>query len=98
MIPPTDDVHMPDILPVPPEALNTHRPSSAENCVRIRELGFTTSKHIKMYGERFELVSEPFQEGAGTAIHARGGNDPTIRTVHLPVSILIGLSDRFRKN
>ena len=93
MIPPTDDLHMPDGLPVPPEALNPHRLSSAANCARIRELGSTTSKHIKMYGKRFELVSDAFEEGAGTAIHALRGSDRTIRTLRLPVSILIGLSD-----
>ena len=98
MILPTVDVPMQNILPVPSEALKAHSPSSAENCARIRDLGFTTSKHIKMYGERFELVSDPFEEGAGTSIHALGGSDPTIRTVHLPVSILVGLSKRFRKN
>jgi hypothetical protein len=98
LIPPTADVHMPDILPVPPQALNAHRRSSAANCARIRDLGFTTSKHIKMYGERFELVSDPFEDGACTAIRALRGTDPTIRTLRLPVSILIGLSDRFRKN
>jgi hypothetical protein len=33
----------------------------AENCARSKGLGYTVSKHIKMYGERFELVSDPFQ-------------------------------------
>jgi len=72
--------------------------SPAENCARIRDLGFTTSKHIKMYGERFELVSDPFEEGLFTAVFALSGNDPTIRTLRLPTAILVGLSDRFRKN
>jgi len=51
-----------------------------------------------MYGERFELVSDPFEEDACIAVHARSGNDPTIRTLRLPAAILLGLSDRFRKN
>jgi hypothetical protein len=72
--------------------------SPAENCARIRDLGFTTSKHINMYGERFELVSDPFEEGTCTSVRARSGNDPTIRILRLPTAILIGASDRFQKH
>jgi hypothetical protein len=91
---------MKDILPELTGALKTHHRgrSPAENCARLRHLGFTTSKHIKMYGERFKLVSDPFEEGLCTVVHALSGNDPTIRTLHLPTAILIGLSDRFQKN
>jgi hypothetical protein len=71
-------------------------PSVAGNCLKSRDLGFVTSKHIKMYGERFELVSDPFVDGDCVAVQVIGGHDPTIRTVRLPVSILLGLSNRFR--
>jgi hypothetical protein len=70
--------------------------SPAETCTRIRELGFTTSRHIKMYGQRFELVSDPFEDGKYTAVHALSGSDPTERTVRLPVALLTGLADQFR--
>jgi hypothetical protein len=96
LIPPKVDIHI-DVLPAPTD-LKTGSRSPAENCARIRDLGFTNSKHIKMYGERFELVSDPFEEGGCTAIHALSGNNPTIRTLRLPIAILLGLSDRFRKN
>jgi hypothetical protein len=69
----------------------------SENCARIRDLGFTASKHMKMYGERFEIVSDPFDEDGCIAVHAISGDDPTIRTLRLPVAILVGLSGRFRK-
>ena len=70
---------------------------SSDRCARTRELGFTASKHIKMYGERFELVSDPFEDGGCTAVHVISKNDRTVRTLRLPVAILIGLSDRFHK-
>ena len=78
--------------------LSNALPSPAENCSRIRDLGFRTSKHINMYGERFELVSDPFEDGACTSVHALSGSNPTIRTLHLPTAILLGLTDRFRKH
>jgi hypothetical protein len=74
------------------------RRSPAENCARIRDLGFKISKHIIMYGEHFELVSDPFEDGGCTSVHALSGDDPTIRTLHLPTAILLGLTDRFRKH
>lgn len=98
MIPSKIDVPVKDILPAPTGALKACGRSSAENCARIRDLGFTTSKHITMYGERFELLSDPFVEGDCTAVRAIGGNNPAIRVLRLPVSIILGLAHRFRKN
>jgi hypothetical protein len=66
----------------------------AENCARIKDLGYVASKHITMYGERLKLVSDPVQEGDCIVVQVIRGNDPTIRRVRLPVSILLGLSDR----
>jgi hypothetical protein len=77
---------------------SNRRRSPAENSARIRELGFTTSKHIKMYGERFELVSDPYEEGFCTVVRVISGNDPTVRTLRLPAALLVGASDRFQKN
>jgi hypothetical protein len=76
---------------------STRTRSPSESCAKIKKLGFTASSHIKMYGERFEIVSDPFVEGDCVAIHAITGNDPKIRTLRLPIAILLGLADRFRK-
>ena len=37
--------------------------SLADDCVRIKDLGYNASSHIQMYGERFEIVSDPFPTG-----------------------------------
>jgi len=89
------DVLMKPMLPALAAHVSSGLPS--ENCAKIRALGFTISKRIKMYGERFELVSDPFNEDGCTAVHAISDNDPSIRIVRLPVAILIGLPGRFRK-
>jgi hypothetical protein len=51
-----------------------------------------------MYGERFELVSDPFEEDDCTVVRAISGNNPAIRVLRLPVSIILGLAHRFRKS
>jgi hypothetical protein len=63
----------------------------------MKDLGFKARTHIKMYGERFEIVSDPFSEGDGIAVRAIGGSDPKARTVQLPIVILLGVADRFPK-
>lgn len=67
----------------------------SDNCVKIRDLGFSPTTHIKMYGELFEIVSDPFDEGDCIAVRATSGTDPQIRTLRLPIAILIGQADRF---
>lgn len=71
--------------------------NASDSCGKIQGLGFTASTHIKMYGQRFEIVSEPFDEGGGIAVRAKSGTDPEIRTLRLPTAILIGKADRFLK-
>jgi hypothetical protein len=67
----------------------------SDSCVKIKDLGFTSSMHINMYGQRFEIVSEPFDEGDGISVRATSGSDPEVRTLRLPIAILIGRADRF---
>jgi hypothetical protein len=61
LILPKVDVPKERMSPATTDARKTHTSgqSPSENCERIRDLGFKTSTHIKMYGERFELVSDP---------------------------------------
>jgi len=55
-------------------------------------MGFKALMRVNMYGERFEIVSDPFDEGTCIAVRATSGNDPEIRTVLLPIAILLGLA------
>ena len=71
--------------------------SVTDDCVRIKDLGYSSSHHIKMYGKRFEIVSDPFPDGNGVAVHVITVEEPTERTLRLPTSILVGLKDLFTK-
>src|SRR5581483_876160 len=84
--------------PAPTNALKTHARSrsAVENCSRIRDLGFRASTHITMYGEHFELISDPFEDGECTSVHVVRRGSQTVRTLRLPVAILINSSDRFQ--
>jgi hypothetical protein len=54
-------------------------------------------KHVDLYGEHIELVSDPFEDGGCVAVRAVSGNDPTERTIDLPVSLLSGWEDLFEE-
>jgi len=69
----------------------------SDSCAKIRDLGFKASTHINMYGERFAIVSDPFDEDDCIAVRATSGNDPAVRTLRLPTAILVGCEDRFLK-
>lgn len=60
---------------------------------RLKDLGYIAGERVNLYGEYFEIASDPFIDGDWVAVRVTGENDPTIRTIRLPVSILIGLTD-----
>lgn len=67
----------------------------AENCSRIKKLGYGRRGRINLYGQRFQIVSDPFPDGGGVSVDVITENDPAKRALRLPVSILIGLKDLF---
>jgi hypothetical protein len=71
--------------------------SPFENCTRIKKLGYIVGKHMNLYGEHMELVSDPFVEGGCVSVHATSSTNPTVRTIELPVSILAGWEDLFQE-
>ena len=73
---------------------NGDQPHS-RSCERIKDLGYVEGRRVNLYGEHFKIVSNPFTEDDCVAVRATSGNDPTIRTIRLPVSLLVGLTDLF---
>jgi hypothetical protein len=71
--------------------------STEENCARIKKLGYVAGKHLDLYGEHFELVSDPSEEGDCVAVHAVSESNPIERTTELPISIIAGWEDLFQE-
>ncbi len=63
----------------------------------MKKLGYIVGKHVNLYGEHIELVSDPFEEGDCVAVRAISGNNPTVRTIELPQSLLAGWEDLFQE-
>jgi hypothetical protein len=69
--------------------------SVEDACVRIKLLGYVASRRVRIYGEEFELLSDPFPEHGRMAIRARAKGRSDIRVLPLPAIIV--QSDRGKK-
>jgi hypothetical protein len=57
-------------------------------CARLQELGFAREKHIKLYGEEFELVSNPVPDGNGFAVKGLTSGSNKVRRVRIPLTLV----------
>jgi hypothetical protein len=62
--------------------------SVEDACVRIKHLGYVASRCVRIYGEEFELLSDPFPEHGRIAIRARAKGKSDVRILRLPATIV----------
>ncbi len=62
--------------------------SIAEVCVKVKRLGYGVNQSIRLYGEEFEVISDPFPEAGGIAVSVRTKKSDRIRVVQLPATVL----------
>jgi hypothetical protein len=67
---------------------NLETPSISEVCDHVKHLGYAVSGRIRLYGEEFEVVSDPFPEDDGIAVRVRSRRNSTIRVLQLPATVL----------
>jgi len=67
--------------------MNKRRALSPQACARLKKLGYSRSKRIRMYGEEFEVISDPFLEGDGIGIEVIARTDLQLRVLRLPAMI-----------
>jgi hypothetical protein len=57
-------------------------------CERLQALGYAHGKRIRVYGEEFDLTSNPIADGSGFAIEAISRKSGHTRMLRIPLSIL----------
>jgi len=60
----------------------------AEVCARIKSFGYAASQRIRIYGEEFDVLSDPFPSADGIAIHVRSKRTSQTRVLQLPATIV----------
>ena len=63
-------------------------PSIEEVCASVKRLGYGTKQHIRLYGEEFEVISDPFPEAGGIAVSVKTKKGNRIRVIQLPATVL----------
>ena len=57
-------------------------------CERLRELGYSSERHVRLYGEEFYLISDPFPHGDGFAVEGIARGSGNSRYIRIPLSIV----------
>ena len=61
---------------------------SAEMCAQIKKFGYAASQKIRIYGEEFEVLSDPFPSDGGIAIEVRSRRTAQARLLQLPATVI----------
>ncbi len=69
---------------------------SSEVCARIRQFGYAASQNIRIYGEEFDVLSDPFPSDGGIAIQVRSKRTLQARVLQLPATIIHGVKENIR--
>jgi hypothetical protein len=76
-------------------AISIHEsPSIDEICASVKRLGYAARERIRLYGEEFEVISDPFPDADGIAINVRSKKGTNSRVVRLPSTILQSVKGR----
>jgi len=51
-------------------------PSTAEICESVKRLGYGIGQNIRLYGQEFEVISDPFPEAGGIAVRVKAKHQP----------------------
>ena len=65
-----------------------------EICANVKRLGFGVSQRVRLYGEEFEVMSDPFPDADGIAVHAKTKKDTVTRILRLPATVLQSVNGR----
>lgn len=80
--------------------MTSHNPESSsvfEICQQVKHLGYAASERVRLYGEEFEVVSDPFPDADGISVHVTTKKDSNVRVLRLPATVLQGLRGRITK-
>jgi hypothetical protein len=62
-------------------------PLVSDICAHVKHLGDTISRRIRLRGEEFEVVSDPFHEAGGIAVHVTTKKNSSIRTLRIRATV-----------
>lgn len=61
---------------------------TAEVCAHIKRSGYAQSQIVRIYGEEFEILSDPFPNDSGVAVRVRSRRSSEVRALQLPATLV----------
>jgi len=71
---------------------SNNSPSIADICASVKRLGYGANQNIRLYGEEFEVISDPFPEAGGIAVSVKAKKGNRVRVIQLPATVLQSVS------
>ena len=62
--------------------------SISEICAQIKQRGYAPSHVVRIYGEEFEILSDPFPNDEGVAVRVRSRRTSQVRALQLPATLI----------
>ena len=62
--------------------------SVLEICANVKRLGYAASCRVRLYGEDFDVLSDPFPEEDGIAVQVKAKKDSRVCVIRLPETVL----------
>lgn len=64
-------------------------------CEELQRLGYAVRCRIRLYGDEFELISNPFPTGSGYAVEGKSRRSHVVRQVRIPLSLVRTIEREF---
>ena len=64
--------------------MQNEMPASSQICLRLKQMGYSRAKSVKLYGEEFEVLSDPYREDEHIVIEVKSRRTALHRIVRLP--------------
>jgi hypothetical protein len=71
--------------------------SMIDICSEIKQRGYSVSQVVRIYGEEFEILSDPFPNEVGVAVRVRSRRTAQERALQLPATLVHRANDRSGK-
>ncbi len=56
-------------------------------CNRLRNLGYSKGRHIRLYGKDLDLTSDPIADPGGYSVETLERKSGAVRRIHLPLMV-----------
>jgi hypothetical protein len=64
--------------------MQSQLPASSQLYLRLKQMGYSQSKFVKLYGEDFEVLSDPYSEDEHIVIQVRSKRTSLRKIIRLP--------------